>query len=127
MGWQKKDLAKAAGFASPAKYHAQKSIVNGITFASKKEGERYRELFMQQAVGWISELTLQPKFVLQERFKDNNFRWQLPIWYVADFQYFDKQSEMVIVEDVKGFKTPVYRLKKKLFLMKFPHLKFVES
>jgi hypothetical protein len=33
--------------------------------------------------------------------------------YIADFTYFEKDGQQVI-EDVKGVRTPVYRLKKKI-------------
>ena len=39
-----------------------------------------------------------------------------PCTYIADFSYLDMLTCSTIVEDTKGFKTPVYRIKKKLML-----------
>ena len=45
---------------------------------------------------------------------------------VADFEYIEN-GEMVVV-DVKGFKTAVYMIKKKLFLYKYgDKVKFIEE
>lgn len=87
------------------KYGARKTVVDGITFASAKEAKRYGELKLMERAGLIQGLALQPRFPL--RVND-----QLIATYVADF-LFDEAGETV-VEDVKGVRTPVYRLKKKL-------------
>jgi hypothetical protein len=34
--------------------------------------------------------------------------------YVGDFRYRDAHTDRLVVEDVKGIATPVYRLKRKL-------------
>jgi len=46
---------------------------------------------------------------------------------VADFQYFDVPTSKIIVEDVKGMKTEVYKIKKKLLLWRYPDINFIES
>lgn len=55
--------------------------------------------------GEISSLELQPKFYFT--YKDKKI-----FLYKADFSYI-KDGEKVI-EDTKGFRTPIYKLKKKL-------------
>lgn len=91
-----------------SKYRAKPQVVDGIRFASKKEAARYGTLKLLQQAKVISSLELQPKFLLTV----NGFNI---CTYIADFSYFDERGERVI-EDAKGMKTPVYRLKKKLLL-----------
>jgi hypothetical protein len=45
--------------------------------------------------------------------------------YIADFMYYDKALSKIIIEDVKGMRTPVYNLKKKL-IEKFYTIKITE-
>jgi hypothetical protein len=101
-------------------------IQDNITFSSKKEMVRYNELKQLLQLGQISDLVLQPKFVLQEKFTDSTGKNHREICYVADFQY--KIKDIDIVEDVKGFrKIPVYLIKKKLFLFRYPQYVFIEG
>ena len=89
-----------------SKYNAIKTIVDGITFDSKHEAERYRELRMLELCGKISSLELQPRFdVIVNGIKVCR--------YYADFRYIDGDGA-IVVEDAKGVKTAVYRLKKRL-------------
>lgn len=93
------------------KYRNKKTVVDGITFDSKKEAERYKQLKRMQEAGDISDLELQPEFVIAERVKlDGKTKRQRK--YRADFRYL--QSGEVVVEDVKGFKTEMYKLKRHL-------------
>lgn len=97
------------------KYNAKKTAVDGITFDSKKEATRYRELKALERVGKIDRLELQPRFVLMDGFRYEG-KAVRKIEYVADFLYRDLSTCELVVEDVKGVKTDVYKLKKKLFL-----------
>ncbi|MGF0095027.1 DUF1064 domain-containing protein [Peptoniphilus sp. SGI.035] len=101
-----------------SKYNSIKTIVDGIKFDSKKEARRYKELKVLERAGTIKELELQPRFLLQDKFKLEGTTHR-KIEYVADFKYWDKEKETWIVEDVKGVKTDVYKLKKKIFLKKY--------
>lgn len=88
------------------KYKAVRTVVDGIAFASKKEARRYSELRLLERAGEIRSLQLQPSFpIVINGVKVCN--------YVADFGYVDHKGNPV-VEDVKGVRTPVYRLKKRL-------------
>ncbi len=107
------------------KYNARKTIVDGITFASAKEASRYLELKYLELGGEIENLVLQPVFVLQEAFKDGKGKRHGRISYVADFAYTENGQD--VVEDVKGMETPVYRLKRKMFIFKHPHLEFKQT
>ena len=73
----------------------------------------------------ISNLVLQPKFLIQESFI-YNWKTEKRISYIADFSY--NQDWKKIVEDVKWMKTEVYKIKRKLFLKKYWHIYlFIES
>ena len=69
------------------KYGNRKVVIDGIEFMSQKEGNRYCELKLLQRAGEISNLRLQPKFILQEGFKKNGKTYQA-ITYIADFSYY---------------------------------------
>lgn len=90
---------------------------NYHTFASKKEMERYKELLFLMSQKKIYGLELQPKYLLQEGFEYNGIK-ERAIYYIADFRYLDEKSQ-TIVEDVKGYKTTDYLLKRKFFLKKY--------
>lgn len=100
---------------SYSKYRAKKTVVDGIKFDSKREAERYCELKLLEKAKEIRDLELQPRFLLQDKFKDRHGKTHRKIEYVADFMYINKDDKK-IVEDVKGMMTDVYKLKKKLFL-----------
>jgi hypothetical protein len=89
-----------------AKYHNKKTVIDGITFDSKREAARYVELKLLQQAGEIQDLLLQPSFDLRVDGGKVIGR------YFADFKY--RAGNRVIIEDVKGVKTDVYRLKKKI-------------
>ena len=109
-----------------AKYNAQKTVIDGIAFDSKREAGRYNVLRLLQLAGEISNLEIQPEFVLQAAFIDAQGKKHRAIKYRADFRYFDHASGKQIVEDVKGMKTQVYRIKKKLLLAKYRDFEFRE-
>lgn len=96
------------------KYGNTKCKIDGFTFDSMKEGHRYAELKIMLRGGLISNLELQKEFELQPAFRDNTGKWIRPITYRADFVYTDNETGKTVVEDVKGFKTEGYKLKKKM-------------
>lgn len=112
-------------YKKPSKYKAIKTVVDGITFDSRKEGRRYRELRLLEKEGVIKDLCLQPHFLLQEAYSKNG-RAVRKIEYIADFSYYDLEKDKFVVEDVKGLKTDVYRLKKKIFEYKYLDLEISE-
>ena len=100
-----------------SKYNAKPVKIDGLSFDSKKEARRYGELKLMERAGEISQLTVHPRYSLDvddEHICD----------YEADFKYLSHVSPLakslgypeMIVEDVKGMRTAVYRLKKKLML-----------
>lgn len=92
-------------FQQRSKYNAVKTEIDGFTFDSKKEAARYVELKFYEAANYIEDLELQPRFPCVVNGKK-------VCEYRADFKY--TQDGQTIVEDVKGHKTDVYRIKKKL-------------
>lgn len=106
------------------KFGAIKTQVDGITFASRREANRYLELRMLERAGQITGLELQPEFVLLGTFKHAG-QTVRGIKYIADFRYFLDGKE--IIEDSKGHRTKDYLIKKKLFLFKFPDKTHLET
>lgn len=88
-----------------SKYGAQPVEVDGRRFASKREAARYLLLKARAAAGEIEGLELQPRYPLVV----NGVKVAV---YVADFRY--REAGTLVVEDTKGFRTPIYRLKRKL-------------
>ena len=108
-----------------SKYKSKKIILDNIKFDSKKEGNRYEELKILEEAGLIKELELQKVFELQPSFKKNGKTYR-KITYKADFYYYDTHLQKYVVEDVKGFKTEVYKIKKKLFEYVYKDLELLE-
>jgi hypothetical protein len=99
----------------------KRTQVDGYTFDSQAEAARYGELRLSEQAGAISGLTIHPVFLLQEAFKANG-RTHKAISYEGDFGYTEKGVQ--VVEDVKGHRTEVFRLKEKLFRYRYPHINF---
>lgn len=99
-----------------SKYNNHKVRFLGETFDSMLECERYKYLKALEQQKVISNLRRQVKYVLLPSQKD--FRTQKTIereiTYLADFVY--EKGSQTIVEDVKGMKTDVYKIKRKLML-----------
>lgn len=97
---------------------AKPTWVDGIRFASKAEARRYGELKLRERAEDIRELEIQPVFPLEVVNPSNGEVTQVGV-YKADFRYRQMglhpsfRSRMV-VEDVKGMSTVVYRLKKRM-------------
>jgi hypothetical protein len=87
--------------------------MDGFTFDSGREVDRYLQLLMRQKMGEISGLTVHPRFLL----KVNE---EKVCTYIADFQYWvchsDIKGSCMVVEDAKGKRTRDYIIKKKLML-----------
>ena len=80
---------------------------DGYKFDSQGESMRYYQLKMLQKAGKISGLQVHIPFELIP--KDGKHR---AIYYEADFVYIENGEK--IVEDFKGFRTDVYKIKKRL-------------
>ena len=107
---QYRSLAKRSN-----KYGAKRTRVNGIWFDSKREAERYKLLKAMQMAREITDLELQPEFPLMigDRpvlMRSKGYPNGRRVKYIADFRY--EQDGKTIIEDVKGMRTDVYKLKK---------------
>lgn len=89
------------------KYHAKKMEVDGHVFDSAHEAKRYGELRYELLAGNIQNLRLQVPYILIPKSEYGG-----RIEYISDFVYEENGRE--IVEDAKGVRTPVYKLKKRL-------------
>lgn len=110
------------------KYHNKKITVDGITFDSRREYNRFRELQLLERAGQIQGLELQKKFVLLptqyetferygakgQRLKDGKRCIEKECAYIADFVY--TENGETVVEDTKGMRTKEYIIKRKLML-----------
>ena len=114
-----------------SKFAAKPTYVEGRRFASKKEAKRFGELKLLEKAGEISNLELQPAFpfsidgrpVLSRSKRYPNGR-QLKM--VADFRYTDTKNGLVVWEDVKGFRTKEFIIKKAFFEAMMPGVRLVE-
>ena len=102
------------------KYYNKKVIYGGIKFDSKKERDYCIYLKDQKNKGKIVDFKLQPEFVLIPSQKDKltGRVIERPLKYRADFivYYTDSRVDNLEIIDVKGFKTEVYKIKRKLML-----------
>ena len=92
-----------------SKYRNVPVVTGNGRFDSKKEEKRYRELLLLQQAGEISELQRQVKFLLIPKQEGER-----ECAYCADFTYMENGK--LVVEDCKGWRTDVYRIKRKLML-----------
>jgi hypothetical protein len=102
------------------KYRAQPTEVDGHRFASKREAARYRELRLLERAGKIVNLELQPKFPVV-------INGRKICTYIADFRYVDLEraarggeASAQVTEDVKGVRTPLFIVKRKLVEALYP-------
>lgn len=101
-----------------SKYKSKKTVVNGQKFDSKKEANRYQELLLLEKAGVIKNLSRQVKFVLIPSQRDENGKViERECSYKADFMY--EENGKSVVEDVKGFRTKEYIIKRKLMLYQY--------
>lgn len=107
------------------KYRAIPEFVDGITFPSKKEAKRYRELKLLERAGEISGLTLHPVYVLIVNGKKVGR-------YTPDFLYHElikknhSAKGKLVVEDVKGYAARDFPLRRNLFCALNPDIEFRE-
>lgn len=98
-------------FTPATKYRAVKTVIDGITFASKAESERYGVLKLLKRSGQIKDFKMQVRYT----FELNGVKI---CSYVADFVV-EYPNGTIMVEDVKGFETKEYKIKKKMMLAFF--------
>ena len=91
------------------KYGARRLRIDGITFDSRLEADRYQQLKLLERAGEITGLEYHKKFVIIPKSKHGN-----DVYYEADFFYFENGKP--IVEDTKSEATvtAIYKIKKRL-------------
>lgn len=109
--------------ARASKYHAKKTVVDGIVFDSAEEAKRYSKLRDMEEAGEIQDLRLQVPFELLPSFECDGVKYR-GMRYIADFVYYRDGERFV--EDCKGMKTAEYKLKKKLMAF-INHINIEES
>jgi len=90
------------------KFHAKPTGVDGIRFHSKKEANRYKDLVLLRQAGHVLFFLRQVPFDLPGNTK-----------YLADFLVFWSDGS-VTVEDVKGYRTSEYKLKRRQVQQLYP-------
>ena len=99
------------------KYNSRRVSIDGYTFDSIRESQRYGELKLMEKAGEIVHLEVHPEIELQPGFyyKDKKVK---PIIYETDFYYAEQRNDVFvdIYEDVKGFETQTFKLKWKMLL-----------
>lgn len=101
------------------KYNAKKSMLFGKLFDSKAEGYMYLKLQEMAKDRRITDLKTQVEYELQPRFRSIDGKGVRNIRYVADFVFYDYEQKRTRVLDAKGFVTPEFALKRKLFDYKY--------
>ena len=95
-----------------SKYKSIKTKVDGIIFDSRLEARRYCELKLLLKAGKICNLRMQVPYELIPKHEIEGIKVRTTR-YIADFVYFDNETDMEVVEDTKGYKTAEYKRKKK--------------
>jgi len=95
------------------KHNNKKTEIDGIIFDSKLEARFYTYFKNRND---IEILELQPKFILQEKFR-HEWKWIREISYFSDFKI--KTHNQIFIIDAKWQKTEVFKIKEKMFLKKY--------
>lgn len=105
------------------KYGNRPTTKAGYKFDSQAEARYYTGTLEPLARGGkITELAVHPKFILQESFKRNG-KTVRAIYYEADFSY--RLDGKLVAIDIKGRRTPVFAIKEKLFLRRYPDIELL--
>lgn len=88
----------------------RKTECDGYLFDSPAEALRYGELKLLEKSGLVKILTLQPKVHMTDA----------RILYKPDFLVLDKTTGQEVYEEVKGFESAIWRLKRRLWIVYGP-------
>lgn len=91
------------------KYRNKPVQIGAEKYRSGLEAKRHQDLLLLERSGTISNLRREVPYVLIPGVRIQG-RMRPPIRYVADFVYTCDGKQ--VVEDAKGMRTPVYRLKR---------------
>jgi hypothetical protein len=112
------------------KFNARRTFCDGYWFASGKEAKRWADLRLLEKAGEIRDLRRQVPYVLTARIdhRKASHAYGFPMEdehaaevgrYVVDFEYFDIRADVWVFEDVKGFRTPLYKWKARHFAAQY--------
>lgn len=99
------------------KYRNKITELDGIKFHSRKEAARYSQLKLYEKGKLIRDLRLQVSYELIPKLVING-KTERAIKYVADFVYYDTVNKCEVVEDCKGMRTDIYKIKYRLMKLK---------
>lgn len=102
------------------KYKSKRCDYKGMRFDSKKELKRYLVLEREEEQGLISGLQRQVRFELVPKAVNSvtGKTEERAAYYIADFVY-TLPNGVKVVEDVKGFRTDLYKLKRKIMRWRY--------
>lgn len=114
-----------------SKFKNIRTVIDGISFDSKREGARYCELKLLEKAGEIGNLELQPSFKLScgDRpilIKSPGYPNGRQATYRADFAYWCPKREKRVIEDSKGYRTDIFKLKKAIVEAMHPAVEVLE-
>jgi len=98
------------------KYHAKKTVYDGITFDYKKEADRYAELKLLERGHVITDLRRQVCYIIAPACTVDGVKFSTE-YYIADFVY--HKGGKLVVEDVNGYRTNEYKLKRHLMALNY--------
>ena len=107
--------------AGRSKYGAKRCTLHTPAHASQKECRRFLELEIMERIGRIRHLRQQVRHILLPRIAVPGNKVVRAVAYVSDFEYEQYSKEWLdnwrwVIEDVKGVRTPTYRLKARLMM-----------
>ena len=127
---------------SCGKINHKKTEIDGIVFHSKLESSFYKKLKLDKEEGRIKDFTLQPKYILQDKYiivegrtvygSDKDFNklkkkykaeTVRAIHYISDFEIEELDGSITVV-DTKGKSTADFEIKRKIFKALNPTLTF---
>lgn len=96
------------------KYRNRRTVIGDQRYRSQREAARHQELLLLQRAGHVCDIRREVAFVLAPRVRFTGQRQTPPLRYVADFTYTENGRQ--VVEDAKGVRTQVYKIKRHLML-----------
>ena len=109
-----------------SKYGNKKVTIDGITFDSQREARRWQELKLLENAGEISHLERQGKIYLYSGTTPITYDSGRKAFWKFDFAYFCSRRNKRILEDAKGFRTDVFKLKKAILKANYIGIEIVE-
>ncbi len=126
MLYARRGLAPPHELAAPSTEHirnTRRKTVDNIQFRSTLEADAYQILKSWQRAGAITNLELQPRFLLQPKFRHEG-KTIRAMHYTADFRFV--RNFRTVVLECKGFRTQPYMQRRKQFLFRYPEVIFEE-